>query len=256
MTSFVKFALTAAFATSAIALSAPASAATILGLFNTGVDASGNVLAPGATEQHYKITKSNVNLAGTANIPLQNVTRTPKVTSNVPAWSANNTVGGAGSSWITQSLSLLGNNKPGKSGPGKPAGTTPSGANIYDYTLQFNLGTLTPSSAMISGVLQADNFAEVYLNGTLVDGQPPVNAPGIVQYFRRFSTFSTGNAFVAGLNTLTFRVYDYGAISGLRVGELVGSAVPEPATWAMMLLGFGAVATQARRRRRGASVLA
>jgi hypothetical protein len=256
MTRFVKFALTAALATSAVALSAPASAATILGLFNTGVNNAGQVLAAGATEQHYVITKTNVAVNGNSNIPLQNVLRTPKVTNNAPAWSANDAIGSAGSSWITQSLSALGNNRPGKSGPNKPAGTTPSGANIYDYTLQFNLGTLTPGSASISGVLQADNFAEVYLNGILVDGQPPVNAPGIVQYFRRFSTFSTNNAFVAGLNTLTFRVYDYGAISGLRVGELVGSAVPEPATWAMMLLGFGAVATQARRRRKGASVLA
>ena len=35
------------------------------------------------------------------------------------------------------------------------------------------------------------------------------------------------------------------------VGEFIGeSPVPEPATWAMMLLGFGAVGYAMRRRRR------
>ena len=52
---------------------------------------------------------------------------------------------------------------------------------------------------------------------------------------------------------------DVGAFSSLRLTSgtnafeidnvAVNSAVPEPATWAMMLLGFGAVGFSARRRR-------
>ena len=58
-----------------------------------------------------------------------------------------------------------------------------------------------------------------------------------------------GGLFVNGTNTLTFRVSDFGVISGLRVADLAG-AVPEPATWAMLIVGFGVVAGQIRRRRR------
>ena len=37
---------------------------------------------------------------------------------------------------------------------------------------------------------------------------------------------------------------------GFSNGLLIGGGVPEPATWAMMLLGFGAVGFSMRRRRR------
>jgi PEP-CTERM motif len=247
-----RLAATTAFAASALAVAAPANAAVIMGLYDTGVNNAGLVLAPGAIEQHYKITASNVSTNGNTNIPFQSVMRTPFVTT-YSQWSADSPVGSGGSAWITQRINA--NATPAKSGPNKPSGT-PSGANRYDYDLTFNLGSLSPSSAMITGMLQADNFAQVYLNGNLVGGQTPVNAPGIPNYFRRFTAFGANAGFVNGLNTIRFSVYDYGSVSGLRVSDLMGTAVPEPATWAMMILGFGAVASQARRRRRGASVLA
>jgi len=37
--------------------------------------------------------------------------------------------------------------------------------------------------------------------------------------------------------------------NGSYVGNLNVTAVPEPATWAMMLIGFGAIGWQLRRRR-------
>jgi hypothetical protein len=60
---------------------------------------------------------------------------------------------------------------------------------------------------------------------------------------------------VAGLNTLDFSVVEGGAPTAHRVDDLVGTvnaAVPEPATWAMMLIGFGLVDSSIRRRRRQA----
>ena len=60
-----------------------------------------------------------------------------------------------------------------------------------------------------------------------------------------------------GITTLDFS-FDP-AIAGakqFRVEGLTGSVVPEPATWAMMLLGFGVLGTAVRsQRRRGALVL-
>lgn len=226
------------------AASVPASAATIVGLFDTGVDAAGLVLAAGSTEQHYVITATNVVAPNYASL----VPITPTVTS-FGAWSANSAVGSTGSAWITQAVKP--DNTPAKSGPSKPAGTTPANANQFTYTLNFNLGALNPATASITGDLQADNFAEIYLNGNLVGGHTPVNAPGIANYFRTFTAFGLGSGFVAGNNTLEFKVFDYGSVSGLRVSNLAGTAfVPEPETWAMMIFGFGAVATQLRRRRK------
>ena len=42
----------------------------------------------------------------------------------------------------------------------------------------------------------------------------------------------------------------------LRVSLAPNSAVPEPATWAMMLIGFGAIGVSLRRRRRATAQLA
>lgn len=42
----------------------------------------------------------------------------------------------------------------------------------------------------------------------------------------------------------------YTYIDDFRLGAAVSGAVPEPSTWAMMLLGFGAVGVSLRRRRK------
>jgi hypothetical protein len=39
------------------------------------------------------------------------------------------------------------------------------------------------------------------------------------------------------------------AVAGLRITSITAGAVPEPASWAMMILGFGAIGALARRRR-------
>lgn len=218
---------------------APASAAAIVGLFNTGVDATGNVLAPGAAEQHYVITATSH--------PTLIVPDVPTVATST-SWSANDAVGGPGSSWISPFTNLSG--VATKSTSPDPTAVT------YDYDLVFSLGSLSASSAMISGAVQSDNFVEILLNGVALatQPQPPVPFPGSVAYFRTFSAFGTAGGFQSGTNTLTFRVSDYGVISGLRVADLVGTAVPEPATWAMLIVGFGLVAGQIRRRRRSGTL--
>ena len=224
----------AAGAAMALGMAAPVGAATITGLYNTGVDGSGKVLAPGAAEQHYVI-----NATSNASLPLPN---TPTVATST-SWSANDAVGSQGSAWISPFTDANGVATKSTSYPD---------SQTYDYVLTFSLGTLSAASAMISGQVQSDNFVTILLNGVALatQPQPPVPAPGSVSYFRSFSAFGADGGFLNGTNTLTFRVTDYGVISGLRVTDLVGTAVPEPATWAMLIVGFGLVAGQIRRRRR------
>lgn len=73
-------------------------------------------------------------------------------------------------------------------------------------------------------------------------------------YVSNSEIFSTGiinNATLAGLGLAT-GVYQY-AVGGnavtLSIGEAVSTAVPEPATWAMMMSGLGLAGAALRRRR-------
>lgn len=70
-------------------------------------------------------------------------------------------------------------------------------------------------------------------------GQGPVNTPGGVTAFYRFN---------AGQNLDKFAFRD-GSVSGVALYS-TGPAVPEPATWAMMLGGFGLMGAAMRRRRK------
>jgi hypothetical protein len=216
-----------------LGMAAPASAASIMGLYDTGVDNAGKVLAPGAAEQHYVITATS-----NASLLLPN---TPTVATST-SWSANDAVGSSGSSWISPFTNTAGVATKSTSYPS---------SETYDYVLTFSLGTLSAASAMISGQVQSDNYVTILLNDVALAAQPqaPLGAPGSVSYFRNFSAFGADSGFVNGVNKLTFRVTDYGVISGLRVSDLVGTAVPEPETWAMLIVGFGLVAGQIRRRR-------
>ena len=79
-----------------------------------------------------------------------------------------------------------------------------------------------------------------------------------------FASFSTGAALNGAdvsvdldfLNTTTFGIQTTGGVtyssaSGALVGSVPGAAVPEPGTWALMILGFGAAGVAIRRRRAG-----
>ena len=73
-------------------------------------------------------------------------------------------------------------------------------------------------------------------------------------------TFNSGNIYQFALDGLTLDPGTYtlninGHFNGDRSsfgGDVTFAAVPEPATWAMMLIGFGAVGFSMRRRRRPA----
>lgn len=238
----------AAGAAIALGTAAPANAAAIMGLYDTGVDDNGIVLAPGQVDRHYEITATS-----NPGVTVPAAGSPAFITTGVSSWSPNSAVGSNGSSWITSTLAADGVSagNTGKIGQNNSLGYT------YDYTLSFSLGTLSAASAMISGQVQSDNFVRILLNGTDIGGQFAAPSPGNATAFQSFSIFGASSNFLGGpgnVNTLTFRVTDYGIVSGLRVDNLLGTAVPEPATWAMLIVGFGLVASQIRRRRRAGTM--
>lgn len=185
--------------------------ATSIALFNTGVDASGIPVPNGASDPHYTLVGT---YAGT---------RTQVLESGYPIgpWIGANSV----SAWVG------------------PVGDSELDGNVdtYDYQTTFSLGALYPATASIIGQWAADNEGiDILING--------VSTGNFVNGFDKFSAFSIRSGFVAGTNTIDFLVHNDGGPTGLRV-EMTGvAAVPEPATWAMMLVGMGMIGFAARRR--------
>jgi len=120
------------------------------------------------------------------------------------------------------------------------------------FTRTFYVGN-PATAAILDGMWTIDDAGTLSLNGhvlsTLGDGNwGSLNA---------FTT--TPSDFVMGLNTLVMQGTD--TDNYLEGGRLEGilSSVPEPATWAMMLLGFlglGAVLREHRRADRELAALA
>jgi len=217
--------LAAALATG-ILVPATAEAAVIPGLFNTGVDANGAALVggDGLIDPHYLIVAStSPGYAG------QQAT-----TYTHPNYWPND----ADSRWVSLS---------GTGGPGE---------NVTIYRLSFSLSGLDPATAQIAGAYAADNLARVYLNG--------LDTGWVTDAFQALRSFSLTSGFVSGVNTLDFQVTDGAAPGALRVDSLMGVAdvlsppagIPEPATWAMMLIGFFGMGGVLRGRRLWASTVA
>jgi hypothetical protein len=205
----------------ALAAIAPAQAVTITGLYNTGVDGNRvSVTGVGVVDQHWTLTNGMAYVSGQNGVfPLRN-----------GIWLADN----ATSRWITP-----------QSRAGVDLDSVQDG--LYFYNLGFSLAGFQPKTASFSGRFSADNrVTAIRLNGNLLAASGGD--------FRTWTNFAANSGFVAGANTLQFVVTNIGQRSGnpsgLRV-EFTASdvtPVPEPASWAMMIAGFGLVGAAMRRR--------
>jgi hypothetical protein len=120
-------------------------------------------------------------------------------------------------------------------------------SDSFTFTLPANglgSGTVTTSASVFGSATDLD-FTSVFINGlaapiTFLDGQ----RLGEV-------AFRNQVPIIAGvLNTITINGISRG--SGAYGGQLsfIPTAIPEPTTWAMLLLGFGMVGATIRYRRR------
>ena len=110
----------------------------------------------------------------------------------------------------------------------------------------FNLANATISTSAL-GTSNID-FTSVLLNGAAFTLTPT----GTFEFGTLANAFLTTGA--NNVLTVQGRNNGDGAFSGTLVFA-AASAVPEPSTWAMMLIGFGAVGFSVRRKRRPANML-
>ena len=142
---------------------------------------------------------------------------------------------------------------------GLPAGSFTAGfsdsmLSLPNFTETLTFTTATAGTLSISvntsttGPENDVDFTNVFLSGGGLVGNVNIGSTGVDPFESRgLSGLGVG----AGTFTLTIQ-----GTPGTQTGSFGGtvafqaqSAVPEPATWGMMLLGFGAVGFSMRRRR-------
>jgi len=131
-----------------------------------------------------------------------------------------------------------------------PVGPYPA-ANGYNppYTILSGTGTVLGSLSNLSGTPGSTytyDFAPLQLSGYTIFAAhfgnfPDSNAPNVTAFW----LLNLGNN-----TTSTVTINDGKGVSNAQILGTGTPAVPEPATWAMMLLGFGGIGLTMRRNRK------
>ncbi len=186
----------------ALVLPFAASAAPIPGLYNSGVNDSGQLLANGVVDPHYTLVLSADVAAPGPSAFVVNDTLFPIVSG---PWLAS----GPASKWIGPMANQSSGNLPGD----------------YRYRLVFNLTGLEPSTAVITGRWTSDNAGpDILVNGRSTGFTSDGNFGGLN------SSFTISSGFVDGTNTLDFVVNNAGTAANptaVRI-ELSGTADLQP----------------------------
>lgn len=121
---------------------------------------------------------------------------------------------------------------------------TQAGGGLRLTDTILNPGVLLPADETELLFTSSASGSNLYLDGTLVFATATVGAGGpggtATRFGRQFGTFS--EYFGGSIDEI--RIYD----QVITPADLV-AAVPEPASWAMLIAGFGLTGAAARRRR-------
>ncbi|HEY3455633.1 MAG TPA: PEP-CTERM sorting domain-containing protein [Bryobacteraceae bacterium] len=195
--------LPTALVATAFLISAPALFANEITIYGTGMG-PGGVLADGAVDIHYTLSSTDPDFPG----PAAFVTNQDAL---ALAWIADSAI----SKWISPTA----------------FGTDGHPSVEYDYTTTFDLTGLDASTAILQGMISADDGTTIFLNGN------PVSP--LFGTYTSSAPFQINSGFVSGLNTLTFAVQNYGGgPTGLNVA-ISGAAAPTPEPSSVALLGAG-----------------
>jgi hypothetical protein len=140
------------------------------------------------------------------------------------------------------------------------SGGEPEG--MYFYQTTFDLTGLDPDTAVLAGSWAGDNAGEIFLNGVGTGNVLPLTNGG-QDAFNQFNAFSITDGFVAGVNTLTFKITNAdatgeswagndgenptGVIAQFTRAEASAVSVPEPT--ALLLFGAGLIGLGLARRK-------
>ena len=190
-----------------------ARAATISGLYNTGVDDNGVALPIGSAELHYSLTGPT----------------SPAILSTPNAgWIA----APEGSAWI-----------------GPSAGTADDPSGDYEYTLTFDLKGLVPSTAVISGLLSTDNSSIVLLNGSSTSISTGLEGFKTLTPFTISEGFTSGlNTLEFVVNNEVTSVFPNP--TGILIADMIGTAAVVPIPAAVWLFGSGMLGLIGMARRK------
>lgn len=205
----------------ATTVSTTAYAVNISGLYNTGVDNSGNALAANVNDPHYDLV-----------FPVAS-TNTEVTVNNgypIPPWFVNN----AGSRWIG------------------PAANGYGLAGNYAYETTFSLpANANLNTVNITGLWSTDDSSI----GLFINGFPTANSTSGHASLWPFSVSGSG-LFNVGPNTLRFELNNsilagFSNPTGLRVDQIQGTylLIPEPATAGLAALVVAMSGVAALRRR-------
>jgi hypothetical protein len=203
--------ITTVLAAAAVALvSLPVNAAVIT-IYNTGVDNSGVATTGNGADLHWTLAGGTAYTGGTNGV------------FPIGPWVADSST----SRWITPTTNASDSNA----------------VSTFAFSTTFNLTGLKAATASLSGTFAGDDSATIFLNGVQIGA---ANQGG----YSFLTNFTINSGFVAGVNTLTFAALNSGAgPTGVNVVVSgTADAVPEAATWAMMVAGFGLVGFSLRRR--------
>jgi hypothetical protein len=182
-----------------------------VGLFDTGVDASGNMLPLYSVDPHYVLSGPATTAYAQADFFMWN-----------PA---------------PDGIRWIGPNNTSDTGITAPGG-------YYDYSLTFDLSGFDASHVEVSGSWEADNSAQLFLNSQDTGISVPLDT------FNHLEPFTVQQGFVQGINVFNFKVFngyatDWGNPVSLLVSGLTLTVVPEPSTF--VLGGLGVLGLTLRR---------
>jgi hypothetical protein len=225
-----------AAASACLLLTTPSHATMIqYGLYDTGVDGSGNSLAGGITDTHWSLNGGAAVVVNPGFL--------------IPPWVVYSPANGL-SRWISVDSSGGNGNLP---------------ISVQTFTTSFTLSGL--ANVTLSGLWASDNASDLVLNGNLIGSIPFGTNPKYS--FGQYTAFaaSTQSYFnLNGLNTLV--IVDYNGDANQQAGNpggwfgvraesltITGTPVPEPTTiiaGALLLLPFGASTLRILRKNRTA----